>query len=485
MKKTIAIFILTFFATTIFGQSSSDACQFAQTYYQGTAKAMGMGNAMGAVGGDMTAININPGSLGIYRSCEFSMTLNLSDNFNASTYYGTNANGNKIRLSIPNVNYVGTQLRSNYKAVRYTQFCIGLTRTNDFNMYTHAFGLNPTSSKIDDYLNQIDGYSVDDLSDYFAYTVYPAWSTYLVDVDNQGYYTSPVPQGGITQSFTQDFKGRTEEWTIGGSLNLMDQVFIGMTIGLPHIKRVGIRIFEESMPTNSDIQTEFNKWNFTEDINSSSFGINGKIGLIWIANRWLRLGAAFHSPSIYSFDESWQTETESQIAWITRKSLSPQSHYEYRFISPLKCLGSAAFIIGENGMVSLDAEMVNYGAARFKCTNDDYYDYSTVNQGIQDLYGRTFNFRIGTEWNVNNTYLRFGMGYYGSPYGLGQMDGSIKKASVGISLPAGEATTFDFAYELSHGKRLITLYDAGSLGIEPITQRLWRSVAIATMKVRF
>jgi len=148
----------------------------------------------------------------------------------------------------------------------------------------------------------------------------------------------------------------------------------------------------------------------------------------------------------------------------------------------MKWIGSVAFVIGQRGMISFDAEYTNYGTALFKA---DDFDYSAVNQEIKDLYGGTFNFRLGTEWQINDSYLRFGAGYYGSPYGLGKMDGSVKKASVGISLPVGSITTFDLAYELTHGKRQFTLYDAGTLGIEPVTQSQFRSVAIATIKLRF
>ena len=183
-----------------------------------------------------------------------------------------------------------------------------------------------------------------------------------------------------------------------------------------------------------------------------------------------------------SFDETWQTQTESKILLNTRKSLSPEAVYEYLFFSPMKWVGSMAFVIGQRGMFSFDAEYTNYGAMRFKAED---YDYSAVNQEIEDNYGSTFNFRFGTEWQISDSYLRFGAGYYGSPHGLGKENGSVKKASVGISLPAGSNTTFDLAYELTHGKRQYTLYDAGSLDIEPVTQSQFRSVAIATLKVHF
>jgi hypothetical protein len=158
------------------------------------------------------------------------------------------------------------------------------------------------------------------------------------------------------------------------------------------------------------------------------------------------------------------------------------SNYEYTFIKPLKWVGSMAFVIGQHGIISIDAEYTNYGAATFKA-ND--FDYSAVNENIKSTYGRTFNFRLGSEWALGDTYLRLGAAYYGSPFGLGETGGSVKKASCGISLPVSNSTTFDFAYELSYGKSFLYLYDAGDLGIEPIAQQQFKNNLAATLKVKF
>lgn len=485
MKRIITIVALLFSLIAAFAQGSDDACLFSQTYYQGTAKALGMGNALGAVGGDMTAVCINPAGLGLYRSNELTTTLNLLDHVGTSNYYGSSALANKFRITLPNIGYANAKQRSNYRKLRFTQFGIGLTRTNEFNSHTLAKGINPTSSKIDNYLAQIDGYSPQDIQNDFPYTIYPAWSTYLIDISQDSigdYFDSPVPQGGIWQGQENTFKGRAEEWTFAGSANYADRLFIGISAGLNHVKRVGTRVFEEWMPEHIDTISGFQQWNFTESLSSTGWGGNLKIGLIYHANSWLRIGAAFHSPTVFSFDESWQTETESEINWIKYKYISHESHYEYTFIKPLKWVGSLAFVIGQEALVSFDAEYMNYGAARFSA---DDWDYSATNADIKAAYGRTLNFRLGGEWRLNNTYLRFGAAYYGSPYGIGKTDGSVKKASMGISLPVSGNTIFDFAYELSYSKNQFSLYDAGSLGIEPVTQRQFRNNLSVTLKFRY
>ena len=198
MKRITIIALALTCSIATFSQNADDAALYSQVFYQGTAKSMGMGNAMGAVGGDMTSVCINPAGMGIYRSDEFTTSFNLLDNYSNTYYYGTSNGTNKMCLSIPNIGYVHAKQRSNYKALRYTQFGFGLTRTNDFNLHALSKGINPTSSKIDDYLCQIrnefypEGYDGELYTSMFpthqleeeasAYTLLPAWYTYLIDV---------------------------------------------------------------------------------------------------------------------------------------------------------------------------------------------------------------------------------------------------------------------------------------------------------------
>ena len=484
MKRIFTTVLTLFSILTAFAQGSDDACLFSQTFYQGTAKALGMGNALGAVGGDMTSASINPAGMGIYRSNELTASLSFQDNYHSSTYYGTSEGASKTRLSIPNIGYVSTKQRSNYRALRFTQFGIGLTRTNDYNIHTIVKGLNPTSSRTNNpvFFKQIEGVQPDDLPS----DIWPFWSTYLIDdhfdeIDENYYYTSTVPENNVWQSQESTFKGRSEEWCFTGSANYSEKLFVGMSLNLTHIKRVGQREVGESKRENDNI--DFESWSYTEDLSSNAIGCNAKIGLIYHFNRVLRLGCAFHTPSIYSFDETWQTTTKSQFVTSGQHiNTGHELNYEYTFISPLKWVASMAFVIGQRGLVSMDAEYTNYGAARFKASD---YDYDPTNESIKNTYSRTFNFRLGSEWNLGGSYLRLGAGYYGSPFGIGETGGSVKKASCGISLPVSESTTFDFAYELTHGKSYIFLYDAGNLGIEPISQQQFKHLVATTLKVRF
>lgn len=486
MRRVFTTIAFILFIANLFGQTSSDAIDFSQVMYQGTAKAMGMANALGAVGGDQTSICINPAGMGLYRSSELNMSLGGLCNTMRSAYYGSDETSSKFRMNIPNVGFVSTTEKSNYSFIRFTQFGISLNRTNDYNMFSTTRGLNPSNSMIDNYLSQIDGLSPYDIERQYPFTIFPAWQTYLIDTLN-GYYTTPVPQGSLWQSQECDIKGRAEEWSFAFSANCMDRLFIGASVGLTHLKRFGSRTYKEEVPDGYH-ENDFRDWTYSEDLSSSGIGANLKLGFIYHANTWLRFGLAFHSPTIYNINESWQTETTNHQRLSDAKYLSPNSTYEYYLFTPLKWVGSVAFV-GRNGMISLDAEYTNFAKSKFDCTDEDYYDYTSTNNEIADLYGRTLNLRIGAEYMLRSSYIRAGVAYYGNPQGFGKKDGSIKKASLGLSLVASEYVIFDFAYELTHGlneQYLYYLYDnAGHLITTPVTRNQFRSNVVTTMRIKF
>ncbi len=486
MKKTIILILALVCAITATAQGVADAFLYSQGLYQGTAKSTAMGGALGAVGADMTSTCINPAGQGLYRTDELATTISFTENFVKSTYYGESDNGSKFRFTIPNFNYTFVNNKGNNRKLLYTQFGISLTRTNDFNFKSSATGINPNSSKIDSYLAQINGYRPDELESNFGYTAYPAWETYLIDTvtqNGQQYYTSPVPQGNIRQYDKISSKGHSQEWTFAYSANFENRFFIGASFGLAHIKRNTTNTFSEAALAGTD--TNFRNWNFEENIKSSGTGCNLKIGAIIYPSDRIRAGFAYHTPTLYGFDESWATSTDARFSTGYYKYDSETSTYQYNFISPGKMVASMAFIVPQQGMFTADFERMNYGKAKFDC---DDYDYSSVNKDIKEAYGATYNMRFGMEWLVQNICLRGGCAYYGSPYGFGKPEGSVKKIGCGLSVSVSESTCFDFSYELTRSLWAYypyLYYNNDALAIESVNQtKTFNSLAV-TLRIKY
>ena len=499
MRNALSILLLLTLSFSLHAQGIDDAILNSQTYYEGTARSMALGNATGALGGDITAMCINPAGLGLYRSSEFTFSTGLQHTLINSNYYGNGQNAGKMRMSIPNMGLVMGGETSNYKPLRYLQLAIGFTRTDDFNYRTHAKGLNPNSSMVDTYLQTING--IDELfdpetkpGDYFygnyAYDLSPAWETYLIDrfTDSVGdfFFNSPVPQGNVWQNDAVTSKGRSEEWTLALAGNFYEKLFIGSSVGLTHIKRISTRNYKE---TPNDPNSDFFSWEHQEELGDTAWGVNLKCGVIYYPARWLRLGAAWHSRTLYTIGENWATSTSttlknSQGAGDFNKCLSPTLYQSYEFRTPRTFIGSAAFFIGKSGMISTDVEYMNYGTSKFSSYE---YSFSDANQDIRNTLKPTFNLRFGTEWRFRQYFLRGGGAYYGSPYGFGEDYGSVKKIALGFGYAFDTDAYWDFAYELTESTTGYTpyRYDVdGENAVNDIVQHRWRNKFVVTLKVK-
>ena len=93
MKKYIFAAISLSLSLLAGAQTEYDALRLSQSELTGTARYMSLGGAMGALGGDASAMKDNPAALGVYRSTEITGTMNLGLNNNQPiTWQGRTTN---------------------------------------------------------------------------------------------------------------------------------------------------------------------------------------------------------------------------------------------------------------------------------------------------------------------------------------------------------------------------------------------------------
>ncbi len=432
------------------GQNIDDVYKISSVNYQGTAKSAAMGNAMGAVGEDISAISINPAGLGLYRKTSFAFTPSLLTTYTKSEYFGNMEHDSKTCLKINNIGYVKTNKSNNIK-VNWT---FAMNKTNDFNNRIYVNGYNPNNSLIDAYFAEIianDIYNETQLSEYSPSYIYPVWETYLFDFNNDGSLTAYVPEGGLKQLKGVNSWGGTNEWTFGSSINISDKIFLGISINMPNVNSRKITDYEEIFEDGGNTYS----WWQQETLYTTGWGFNGKFGLIVHPSRWLRLGAAFHTPTVYSLTDRWRTETSSWESTF----IVPTTQFNYTLQTPWMLNGSAAFIFGNLGMISVDYEYVDYKSIKLYAP---YYDYSSYNETLKNTFHSSMNLRFGTEWRYHNMCFRGGYSFYGSPYGIIPTDGFYNKHnrnsfSCGFGFTQ-HAFTFDFAYVYTFQNQEYNLY---------------------------
>ncbi len=420
-------------------QNINDVYNISTSYYQGTAKSMAMGNAMGAVGQDFSAISINPAGIGLFRKPMFVFTPSALMNYTSSELNGSKAYDSKFKMSVNNFGYVGINKIEN----TIVSWGFGMNRTNNFNNSIYADAYNNDNSLIDAYFAEIianDIYNADELYNYSPSYIYPIWETYLMDFNADGSLSSPVPMGGLTQRRGVNSWGGTNEWSLSVGVNLSDKIYLGASFNMPYVNSRKITDYEEDFST-SDYN---NYWIQEEVLSTSGWGINGKFGIIAYPARWIRLGASFHTPTLYNLTDMWRTETFANLDEyrIYQTFNTPTSYFNYSMTTPWRANGSVAFIFGNYGMITADYEYVDYSSIRLSAYD---YDYRTYNDVMRTTFSPTMNLRLGTEWRYQNYCFRGGYAFYGSPYGVSEIDYRRNALSWGFGFTK-HAVTIDLAY---------------------------------------
>ncbi len=488
MKKIIVFTaLIVFTAGQITAQTADDALRYSQSFYEGSARNMAMGGSFSVLGADFSAASVNPAGMGLYRGYEFSISPELTFK-NANSVYNGVANGDsRTVFNLSGFSYVmAKKLFSAKKSDwKYVQFSFGMNRLNNFNSRLYMAGPNAYNSKMDVYLQWANGipYSQieDDTYGDYSFDLNPAWNLYLIDTipGTIDQYYSPVPPGGIFQKETVSSKGSINEYAFTFSGNYNDRVYLGATIGMPYI-----RYFSKSVYTETDIADTiptFNQWSYTENLATTGWGINLKLGIIVRPLNWLRIGAAFHTPTYYSrLHDTWSTTTYADLPGLDPSYVdSPTGDFDYNMTTPLKAVGSVGFIIKKQGLISLEYEYTDYAMARFSAPGTDY---SNTNKDIKDYYGAGHNFRGGIEWRFGPVSLRGGYAYYGSPYQNNLNNASRRLLSAGLGFSTGDFVV-DFAYVNTKYSEDYYFYSFPDLS--PVNNSFSENRVVATVKFRF
>ncbi|MFO7613525.1 MAG: hypothetical protein R6W71_02695 [Bacteroidales bacterium] len=495
MKKISFITaILLTAAQTVLSQTSADALRYSRIDIGGSARYMGLSGAFGALGADFTTISTNPAGTGLFKSSEFSITPAVHTGSIESFYNNTTGADQR---SIFHLGHAGIVLSSKIKSDpnkpgwRNVNFSTGLNRLNDFNYRYEMRGRNAASSLLDTYVQSANGIHYkdieDDLYSDYAFDLNLAWWTYLLDFADPvtvDQYTSPIKPGSDKlQEKYLDTWGSMNEYVFNISGNYNDRLYLGMTFGIPMI-----RYYEYSVYTESDISgSDLKYFNQIESLETHGTGFNFKLGFIYRANDWFRLGGAFHSPSWFNnMKDSWQVRMNSEFytpdpdGYTRYDEISPVGNYQYDLQTPYRVQGNLGFIVGNVGLISADYEFVDFANARFDAPG---YSFSEENSAIRNSYAGSHQIRLGTEWRYSIFSFRAGGKYFTSPYQGNINDGSTFGFSGGAGFRQGWFF-MDLAYAYNNTRQDYYFYNIGDIASNPVSNTIRRHNVLLTVGVK-
>ena len=476
-------------------QSMYDAINFSRNDYYGTARTIGMGSAVTAVGGDLGTISINPagGAVAGYSQFTFSAGFSTASSlaqftpsYNVNT--GSPVAGNqefpnsKTRFIVPNV---GINMVFDYDPgsdIRSWNFGMVMNRSNTFTNVFSADGLEGHTSITGYFATLADGMPGDVLgrSDVYdsGYAWFPvaAYDGGLINYnpDAGNYYGSAETRLGSNYEVLGTLRQKVGTTTLGSKndllfnygLNIRDRLFLGINLSIPIISYKYSEYFDETAVDPQDFPVAPQYWekrsgdyvtkaesNYLGSTFQYSYiadvsGINLKLGAIWLPTDGLRLGAAIQTPTVYTIHEKFFVDVNADFAnsAYNASSSSPTAESTYDLVSAWSWNVGAAYTFGRLGMLSVDYEMTDYGHMSYSRSAEDEYYYSDdpyyqVNRLNELFCGVSHSLRIGAEFRATPFLsLRCGYSFITNPE-------KYYKDTDGYTVYAGDYDRFFSEYE--------------------------------------
>src|SRR5690606_25168417 len=131
--------------------TAADAVRYANDNLNGTARFRAMSGAFGALGGDLSAMTVNPAGSAVFSYNMGTVSLTNFNIANKASYFGTNAktSNNSFELNQVGAVFVFNNMK---EGAFMNKFAIGFNyeNTNNFDNSIFTAGVNPTNS-IDQY----------------------------------------------------------------------------------------------------------------------------------------------------------------------------------------------------------------------------------------------------------------------------------------------------------------------------------------------
>lgn len=460
MKKIFYIVLGLMITTGVtMAQSEVDALRFSQNFSGGTARSLSMGGAFGALGGDFSSLSINPAGIGVYRATEFTFTPTLFHKTNNADYLDKSYKDFNYNFNLNNMGLVfayGSDDNPGWKSVN---FGFGYNRMNNFHSNSLIKGTNPNNSLSDYFAELANGTPYAQLEQEGLLDSYLAWEYFLVDpAEGENQYQTALANYGQLQRHQLTTDGSIGEYVLSAGANYNHQLYVGASIGIQTLRYDEHLTHIESDPDDKIV--DFNEFTYNRNLDVEGTGANFKFGFIFKPVEWVRLGGAIHTPTFFELDEKWSTKLETSFLDTNRipyQDLKLSGGYSYSLTTPFKAIGSFAFIIKKQALLSIDYEFVDYTTMRLRA---DDYDFDTENEAVQTSYHATGNIKAGLEYKYNNFSFRGGYALYGSPYESSQInkDAYHTSYSAGIGLREKEFF-FDVAYVYTTSSMKYYMYD--------------------------
>lgn len=434
-----------------------DGLRYAIQDLTGTARYRAMSGAFGALGGDLSSLNVNPAGSVFFTNNFASVTGSNFSTKNNSNYFGTQT---KECYSTLDLNQLGAVFifEDNSGSSGWKKFSIGLNyeNTRDFDNEVFIASTNPNHSISQYFVDQANYIANTDFNDY-QYEM--GYETYIINEDtaNPGLFVSNVPSGGnyYQKNFisTTGYNGK-----ITGNIatSYKDKIFLGLNLNAHFTDYVRTTSLNEynSNPENSSSQPTVREIAFDNQVSTYGSGFSFNLGAIAKVTESFRVGVAYESPTWYRLTDELVQDLYT-FGNINVPSGDENRYYQgplfvfptYKLQTPSTLTGSAAYIFGNRGLISLDVSRKDFSQIQFRPKN--VLVYQNINTGIGNSLTDALEIRLGGEYKYKQWSFRGGYRFEESPYKNINYMSDLTGYSGGLGYNFGK-NRLDLAYSYAH-----------------------------------
>lgn len=410
MKK---IYLFAFAAMTALQVQAQKATQdtyvgaaLATEDLNGTARYVGMGGAMDALGAEISTMGSNPAGIGLFRKNQVSASLSVVSQEDGKTFQ----NGSKTHVSF---DQIGVVFSGRTGKTSYLNFGFNFHKNRNFNHVLYAArALNGSSQStqtvIKDGVGLFDTQAWSQLDDlYYGNMLYDKSTDMIYSYEGEAY------------DFNRAVTGYIGEFDFNISGNIKNRLYLGLTVGIQNVNYKNYSEYYETL--NSTKVTDVL---ISDNHKITGTGFNIKAGLIFrpVEESPFRIGLSVASPTFYRLT----TENYTTIGGNVDRSSAKE---DFRFNTPWKFGLSLGHTVGNYLALGAVYEYADYGACDMRTIDGSYYDpyydtYSSSSSTDNNMKRHTeetlkgvHTVKLGAEFKVDkNIALRLGYNYVSPMY---------------------------------------------------------------------
>lgn len=430
MTRNIIFALAAVLAGTVSAQETYENARLITQDLNGTARYVGMGGAMGALGADLSAISSNPAGIGLFRHSSAQVSFGFVTQPGVSDF----ADASKTNMSFDQAGFVFSH-RSGKRS--FVNVAFNYHKSTNFNHILAASGsLSGASQNKLSYLKHEAGLIDMDIrqgevlgrSNLFNTVDYLYYNAMLTTFDESG---NPVYgfRDASGYAFRRGGNGYIGVYDLNISGNIDDRVYLGLTIGIHDVNYNSYSEYSETIvPAGAEAAPGVT---VADSRIISGTGVDVKMGVIFrpLKNSPFRVGLSVATPIWYDLS----TRNFTTIGNNTSSGLygigSIEDAYDFKLRTPWQFGLSVGTTVGRSFAIGAEYNFANYGKTDTRINDgggydwyyDDYYETSSSDRGMNNhtdfVLKGVSTFKIGAEYKPrHDVAIRLGYNYVSPMY---------------------------------------------------------------------